>query len=397
MKEIKIVLFGVSLQSANKGCEALAYSLFTILNSILRRHNMRARVYSVAYVPKGEALEQDLAAFDHIDHVFLPNRKRSVSAQWAIVRAVLDADLCIDMTEGDSFSDIYGKSRFYWRTAEKAFVLLCGKKLILGPQTYGPYQSVNARRFATWVLRRAYCIITRDEPSALLVREISGRTAYVSTDIAFDLPTEVIKLPEGKGKRVGINVSGLLWNGGYTGNDQFGLKVNYREYTIRLIKWCLEEGMEVWLIPHVIMEPERRDAENDLSVCLMLQREYPQCHLVDDLVTPMGIKGAVSQMDVFVGARMHAVIGALSAGVPAVPFAYSKKFGDLLGSIGYPWLIDGRTLSTDEALAKSCKMIAQAPALARTIKRSRNVIRERIDGFIEILDSCLSDGVLQEC
>ena len=395
MKLVKIVLFGVSLQSANKGCEALAYSLFTILNDILRRHDMRARVYSVIYVPKGEALDRDMTAFDHIDHVFLPNRKRSLGAQRAIAKAVLDADLCIDMTEGDSFSDIYGSGRFYWRTAEKAFVLLCGKKLILGPQTYGPYRSVNARRFASWVLRRAWCICTRDEPSAALVKEISGRTAYVSTDIAFDLPADAVKPLERKGNRIGINVSGLLWNGGYTGNNQFGLTVDYREYTTRLIDWCLEEGMEVWLIPHVIMTPKCSDPDNDYAVGLRLQREYPQCRLIRDLSTPMSIKGAISKMDVFVGARMHAVIGALSVGVPAIPFAYSKKFGDLFGSIGYPCLIDGRTLSTNEALKKTFSMIEEAPALKQTIDRTGNTIRERIDGFIEILDSCLSDGVLK--
>ena len=77
MKKIKIVLFGVSLQSANKGCEALAYSLFTILNDALKRHDLYADVFSVIYVPKGEALDRDLAAFDRIDHMFLPNQKKN--------------------------------------------------------------------------------------------------------------------------------------------------------------------------------------------------------------------------------------------------------------------------------------------------------------------------------
>ena len=394
MKEVKILLFGVSLQSANKGCEALAYSLFSMLNTILRRRDMRAKVSSVVYLPKGQTLERDMSAFDRIDHVFLPNRKRSLQAQWNIVKAIREADLCIDMTEGDSFSDIYGSSRFYWRTAEKALVLLCGKRLILGPQTYGPYGTAVSRGFASWVLWRADCVVTRDEPSAALVREMTGKSPCVATDIAFDLPTNAALLPERQGRRIGINVSGLLWNGGYTGNDQFGLKVDYMDYITQLIRHCLDKGTEVWLIPHVIMAPDDPDPENDLAVCLALCREFPQCRVIEASDTPMELKGLISQMDVFVGARMHAVIAAFSCGVPAIPFAYSKKFGDLFGSLGYPWLIDGRILTTDEALEQTCRLIADPAPLMESIKHSRGIIRERIDRFTKILDTYLSDGVL---
>lgn len=393
MQMVKIVLFGVSLQSDNKGCEALAFSLFSMLNEALRRRDMWADVSSVVYLPRGEAQDLDLTAFERIHNVFLYNRKKSLQAQWRIVKAVREADLCIDMTEGDSFSDIYGKSRFYWRTAEKAFVLLCGKKLILGPQTYGPYHSANARRFAAWVLRRCCCICARDDASAGLVKEISGRTVCLSTDIAFDLPAETVTLPKEKGKSIAINVSGLLWNGGYTGNNQFGLKTDYRNYTIRLIEWCLGKGMEVWLIPHVIMAPDNPEPENDLAVCLALQKCFPACHVADDRHTPMAIKGLVSQMDMLIGARMHAAIAAFSCGVPVIPFAYSKKFGDLFGSLGYPFLIDGRVVTTEEALDATCKLIEESLPLREAVSSAGKEIRSRIDRFGNMLDKCLSDGV----
>ena len=393
MKEIKIVLFGVSLQSANKGCEALAYSLFSILNDQLAQNYMRAKIYSVIYQPRGEALERDLSGFDRIDHTFLPNRKKSLAAQWAIVKAVWNADLCIDMTEGDSFSDIYGKSRFYWRSLEKAFVLICGKKLILGPQTYGPYTSAMVRRFASWVLKRAYSICTRDDASAQLVKHLTGRDACISTDIAFRLPVDIRRLPEKTGKRIGINVSGLLWNGGYTGDDQFGLTVDYRTYLFGLIEWCLDNKMEVWLIPHVIMAHDRSNPENDLTVCRLLQQKYRQCHIPDVLDTPMVIKGYLSQMDVVIGARMHAVIGAFSCKVASVPFAYSKKFGDLFGSLDYHCLIDGRTMTTEDALTATCGMIKDSDRLTEAVGRSMEKVHVRAERFIKILEDCLSKGV----
>lgn len=391
MREINIVLFGVSLQSANKGCEALAYSLFSILNDLLKQCNMRAKVSSVVYLPKGEALERDLSAFDRIDHTFLPNRKKSLAAQLAIAKAVWNADLCVDMTEGDSFSDIYGKSRFYWRTFEKVFVLLCGKKLILGPQTYGPYSVSAVRRLASWVLKQAYAVCTRDEASAQLVESLTGRDVCVSTDIAFSLPADTNRLPEKTGKRIGINVSGLLFGGGYTGDDQFGLTVDYREYLNRLIIWCLDKRMEVWLIPHVIMDPENPNVENDLAICNLLQQRFPQCHIPDALDSPMTIKGYLSQMDVLIGGRMHAVIGAFSCGVASIPFAYSKKFGDLFASLGYYYLIDGRSMTTEDALAATCAMIEDSDRLTESVAAYQEMIHERTAKFVEILDRCLRE------
>lgn len=389
MKRLHLVLFGLTLQSGNKGCEALAYTFFYMLNDALRRHDMTAQVYSVVYLPYGQTLDRDLSAFDRIDHAFLPNRKKSLRAQKAIADAVRGCDLCIDFTDGDSFSDIYGKSRFYWRTAEKAFVLLSGKNMLLGPQTYGPYLSAGAKRFAAWVLKKAKYVYSRDEKSAALIKELTGRDIPVTTDIAFRLPREIKEQLGGDRIRIGINVSGLLWNGGYTGGNQFGLKVDYQDYITRLVQWCLDEKhMEVWLIPHVICRDES-NPENDLAVCRLLKERFPACRLVEHCETPMVLKGYICQMDIFTGARMHSTIAAFSSGVATIPFAYSKKFGDLFGTVDYPYLIDGRTMSTEEALQKSCAYISDARSLTEAVRRSMTDVLARADAFAAELDEIL--------
>ena len=391
MKPLNIVLFGVTLQSSNKGCEALAYSLFDMLNETLRRRDLTAKVSSVVYLPYGERLERDLSAFDRIEHTFLPNRKKSIRAQRAIAKAVRSCDLCIDLTDGDSFSDIYGKKRFYWRTAEKAFVLFCGKKLLLGPQTYGPYLSAGAKKFAAWVLKRALYVYARDEQSAALVKELTGREVLVSTDIAFKLPLDIRERLCGTQAKIGINISGLFWNGGYTGGNQFGLTVNYRDYITRLIRWCLDENqMQIYLIPHVIMLQDQDNVENDLAVCRYLQKLFPQCCLIAHYDTPMAIKGYISQMDVFTGARMHAAIAAFSSGVATIPFAYSKKFGDLFGTVEYPYLIDGRTMTTDEAFQKSCELIQDAQKLSEAVLLSNAKVVARASAFEKALDDIIA-------
>ena len=390
MKQVNVLLFGLTLQSGNKGCEALAYSFFYMLNDVLQRHNMTAKVSSVVYLPCGETLERDLSAFDRIEHTFLLNRKKEVKAQAAILKAIRTCDLCVDFTDGDSFSDIYGKSRFYWRTAEKALVLLSGKRMLLGPQTYGPYLSDGAKKFAAWVLKRAKYVYSRDEKSAALVQELTGRDIPVTTDIAFKLPKQINEQLSGEQTKMGINVSGLLWNGGYTGDNQFGLTVDYRDYVTRLVGWCVERGMEVYLIPHVITLHDPSNPENDLQACRALQERFPVCHIIDRYDTPMAIKGYIAQMDIFTGARMHSTIAAFSSGVATIPFAYSKKFGDLFGTVDYPYLIDGRNMTTEEAFEKSCAYISEARSLTDAVQRSMTEVMKRANAFEDALDKIIT-------
>ena len=63
-----------------------------------------------------------------------------------LARRLSEVDLFADITGGDSFSDIYGFKRYLQGFLEKWLVLLAGGKLILLPQTYGPFRGQVARR-----------------------------------------------------------------------------------------------------------------------------------------------------------------------------------------------------------------------------------------------------------
>ena len=57
-------------------------------------------------------------------------------------------------------------------------------------------------------------------------------------------------------------------------------------------------------------------------------------------------------MDFFVGARMHATIGAFSSGVPVVPMAYSRKFNGLfIDTLDYPYICDMRESGNTEIIS----------------------------------------------
>lgn len=288
--------------------------------------------------------------------------RRSILQRNPILRRICEADFIGSLAGGDSFSDIYGLGRLVYVTLPQLLVLWLGKPLHVLPQTVGPFRSWVGRWLARYVLRRAEAVYLRDADDAEAVAA-RGRPVEQSFDMAFVLepvpPPRSVVLPSREGNRplVGLNVSGLLWMGGYTRDNMFGLRSPYRETIRALIRQFGEAGAQVLLVPHVYGGED--NPENDLRAARALFEELrvaagDRLYLLDGEHDHQVLKHIIGQCDFFVGARMHACIAALSQGIPAVGLAYSRKFTGVFQTVGAGDLVvDLRQQDTDGILAQT--------------------------------------------
>ncbi len=264
---------------------------------------------------------------------------------------ILQMDLVADITGGDSFSDIYGMRRFTLGFLRKWLVLLFNKDLIMLPQTYGPFRRPIARMMAGFILNRARYVYSRDKEGVEYVNVIfnnrlNGKVNFAS-DVAFILdaekPQRLLITPSDIVRKessiiVGLNVSGLLFNGGYDRNNMFGLKADYPALVYGIIEYFMKnENVVVLLVPHVF-SPEGT-VESDQDVCGKVYDHLRQTYegrlfVVSGKYDQGQIKYVIGMCDFFIGARMHACIAAFSQYIPAVGIAYSKKFKGVFESIG---------------------------------------------------------------
>jgi polysaccharide pyruvyl transferase WcaK-like protein len=304
-------------------------------------------------------------------------------------------DLCIDFTGGDSFTDIYGEDRFYRNTLVKNWIIQEGKPLILGSQTYGPFKDTKFQKEARQVLLKSEAIFARDEISAQYVKDLSGKTAVTTTDVAFMLPYEKNDLPSEKIK-VGFNISGLLWEGGYTRDNQFGLTVDYRKYCNHIIEYFLErkDTYELYIIPHVFGNARKGVylADDDIIPCKYIRETYHDVTISPYFKTAMDAKSYIQSMDLFIGARMHSTIAAFSSYVATIPFSYSRKFEGLYNSLNYPYVIKGTVLSTEEAVNKTEEYIENYMKLQECVEKSMNLI---VNDKNELLKKEMSKVILK--
>lgn len=287
-----------------------------------------------------------------------------------IVRTIRNAAAVLDISGGDSFSDIYGRRRFVAVTQPKHLALDAGTPLILMPQTYGPFSDPGRRAEASDIVRRSSLAFARDVRSFQLMKEMLGESFdparhMCGVDVAFALPiSEPAQAARDAfldwrsrqtGRLVGFNVSGLLFNEPDDAMRQFGLKTNFQSLALAFARRLLwETDASLLLMPHVLDRPGSH--ESDEQAVRALRDELASIY--GDRVFIPGMQNCatvakwyISRCDWFTGARMHATIGALSSGVPALALAYSGKMHGVFESCGQGHSVaDLRNLATEDAV-----------------------------------------------
>ena len=126
---------------------------------------------------------------------------------------------------------------------------------------------------------------------------------------------------------VGINVSGLAYSNKF--GNLVGQFDSYPMLMTELVKRFQSKRCHVYIIPHAynVNHPEKNNDDVEASKLfydgLM---DKTNVHFIDnDLISPH-IKYLISQMDFFVGTRMHANYAAIFTNTPVFGLAYSYKF-----------------------------------------------------------------------
>ena len=299
-------------------------------------------------------------------------------------------DCIVDIGAGDSFAEIYGAKRFAYLWLTKYLAVTRGLPLLMSPQTIGPFEGEPWRRLAGYIMNRADVVLARDPLSFEAARALARRTRIAeSIDVAFALPFERRERATGGPIEVGVNVSGLLFNGGYGGGNQYGLDVDYAELMRRyLAALTARDDVSVKLVTHVVSAD--LPVDDDGRVADRLAREFPKAERVPDFASPSAAKSYISGLDLLVAGRMHACIAAYSSGVPVIPVAYSRKFSGLFeGVLGYRHGVPVKGLSTDAALAYLNGALDRRQALAAEIEAGLKTVDARLDVYRAELDAFL--------
>lgn len=402
---MNIILTNAPVKNGNRGCVALSLSAMYIIDKILNDRNIPHQFYlpqsgyekiAEHTIKAGDVILKFMSLMDITPLSIKQQLKKlfKYKEYQATKKAYRDADFILDIGQGDSFADIYGKRRFDWIFSQYRLGIKYKKPYCILPQTIGPFKDVSIRTQACKGINYAQCVMVRDKQSYGYVKELlPDKPITEIIDVAFFMPFKRKEFNKDF-VHVGLNVSALLWHGGYTRDNQFGLKVDYPSLVRSIIDYFLEQAnVKVHLIPHVV--GSERHVENDYAVSFDLCEEYSHPNLILSplFLDPIVAKSYIAGMDFFMGARMHSTIAAFSSEVPVFPMAYSRKFNGLFtDTLQYPYMADMKMQSNAEILTNVKQCYAKKDKLKEiehqrmqtTVEERRVLMEEQLCEFLYI-------------
>jgi colanic acid/amylovoran biosynthesis protein len=253
---------------------------------------------------------------------------------WFKVRygLVSDADLTgIVDASGFAYSDSFSLERIRREALYGVAWARRGVPKVLLPQAFGPFNDGRKRAYSRMVIEQSRLVFARDKQSADYVRSL-GVTAGVEVmpDFTIGLVADAVDLTH-------LGAFGAIVPNGKMVSTGVLTQESYTESLLSYVDAVAAEGLQPVFVVHEATDRAVLDP-------VLGERDVPV--LADP--APRKLKGMIGQAQLVVGSRFHALVGALSQGVPTVALGWSHKYAALMEDFGVSdWLSGPDALPAD--------------------------------------------------
>lgn len=265
------------------------------------------------------------------DNLCSPRLWTAIVGSWT---AVSRSDLFV-LGGGGLLRDNFRRSNLLRLLDDVLVARLAGVPVAMLALGAGPFVT----RFGTAIIRSAVgmaqSVTVRDQASKAALHAAGAPThrVRVEADPALLLPDAdpPFLLPRGNGPNIAICPSqGMLtgFSGGARGNPR--LVELLAETALRLVQ---SAGARAWLVPFC----RSSAGDDDVILCERIRTAAGQHDSVQAapwIADPRQAKGLLRRMDLVIGARLHALIFGIGAGVPCLAINYEPKVAGFMAEVG---------------------------------------------------------------
>jgi colanic acid/amylovoran biosynthesis protein len=275
------------------------------------------------------------------------------------VEAILDAS-------GFAYTDQFDLSRCEVAAGRAERARRSGKPYVLLPQAFGPFTSPERRAAFVRLADSSDLLYARERISLEHVLESGCRTDHVrlAPDFTCLLDGEVPPEFEPPDRLALIVPSEKLLSA--TSSE---VQAAYLPFLAAAAAWLRDNGFDVRILLH-----ERNDAETVEGLRALLATRVPLVRFEN----AVHLKGIIGSAQLVVGSRFHALVSALSQGVPSVGVGWSHKYEMLFEGYGCPErVLDPRAGAS--ALAEHLSDLSEGPERARLVRGLRTAAAVQVE------------------
>lgn len=292
-----------------------------------------------------------------------------------------EVDVVID-TAGFAYGDQWGNASSLELARATRRWRRRGTKVILMPQAFGPYSGPTIRTAILRAVDNADLVMPRDSTSYRYLTEVTGERECIRQYPDFTNLIEGI-VPDGfESEALGVAIVPnirMIDKTDATSSEQ------YLPFMTGCVRRLTELGAKPYLLVHEGVEDERLAEQiSEASGGIPIVKE-------DD---PLRIKGILGASHAVVASRYHALVGALSQGVPAVATGWSHKYTELFGDYGFPegvLSIDDEASRVDAMMERLVDTEAGKEITTQLLRNSSRLkaLSEEMWGAVQsVIDGC---------
>jgi polysaccharide pyruvyl transferase WcaK-like protein len=189
--------------------------------------------------------------------------------------------------------------------------------LILLPQAFGRFDDPTGRRHLSYIADVADLIFARDTTSLKNLHDALGHRSNI--DIAPDFTCLVPGRTLARVDNFGDNVA-IVPNIRMLDKTLQATRATYISFLSSCIKHATKRGLRTLILVH--------SPADDGALAMKLHQDHPHCEVLQ-LDDPLEIKGVIGSCRGLIGSRYHALVNALSQGIPAFGTSWSHKYQSL--------------------------------------------------------------------
>ncbi|TVP48688.1 MAG: polysaccharide pyruvyl transferase family protein [Gemmatimonadales bacterium] len=226
---------------------------------------------------------------------------------------------------GFAYGDTWTTPRMRARTTYYRQLRQQGAVLVMLPQALGPFEDPEIRECARALLGLFDLVYARDADSLAHLASLEVETVEIgrAPDITHLLEGTPPTRPGAWRDRVCVVPNARLL-------DRTPPEVSrrYVDFVVRSIAAVHTAELEPWIVLH-------ESNDRDLVREILARLDAPVPVLDEDAAVTKGVLGASHAA---IGSRYHALVGALSQGVPSIGTSWSHKYDQLFSEYGCPEL-----------------------------------------------------------
>lgn len=288
---------------------------------------------------------------------------------------ILDHEINIVLDgSGFAYGDFWGAEKCYNRLSKNLVKWKSqGKKVILLPQAFGPFENPKLRREMEKVIKHCDLIFTRDKYSNEHVLNLlpDVTNVFLKPDftnlIKGKLPNRIV-LP--KIYTVIIPNFKMIESKVFEDRNKY---INFLKYVVNYFQ---ERGRNPVFLNH----EGQKDYELMVDVNALLTQKIPLINEKDPLV----IKGVISSASGILTSRFHGLVSGLSQNVPSLCLGWSHKYLALLEDYGVEQLLISEEDIQQDLLDKKLNLIINEDSrlkLENALKVSSSAQKELSNGM----------------